>query len=479
MSKKTLNETNLAALGADRLASLLIEVSTGSAEIKRRLRLELSHNLGPEELARDVRKRLSSIRRSTSFVGWRKRKTLIKDLSTQAEMIIDKIAPEAPAPAFDLLWQFVEMAPSVYERVDDSRGDVGDVFRSARNALADIAPNAGQEPKGLARQVWDAVRDNGYGEFDGIISLLGPALGQDGLEHLKHLVAAYKDTPLERDDDNHAAVQFLRNLRSDGGDYAAEQKARLIRHTLQEIAEAQGDTNAYIAQYSPQDLSRPGIAAEVATLLLNEGQAQEALQILEAADRDGRGRDNADWDMAYIACLTALDRLEDAQTHRWSCFCDRLEPQYLRDYLKVLPDFEDIEAEEAARAHALTFDHLMTALKFFIAWPDLASAARLIETRAPELDGDFYHILTPAAESLRDRHPLAAVILWRSMIEFALHHGRSTRYGHAADHLMDCLAADMEITEYGPFEPHEVYLQGLRQRHERKSSFWARLPSRL
>ena len=52
MSKKTLNSENLAALGAERLAELLIEVSTASAEIKRRLRLEISHSLGSAELAR-------------------------------------------------------------------------------------------------------------------------------------------------------------------------------------------------------------------------------------------------------------------------------------------------------------------------------------------------------------------------------------------------------------------------------------------
>ncbi|MCX8224904.1 MAG: hypothetical protein OTI35_02430, partial [Sulfitobacter sp.] len=114
MSKKTLNKANLEALGADRLAALLIEVSTGSADIKRRLRLELSHNLGAEELARDVRKRLASIRRSKSFVGWRKRKAMVKDLNTQAEMITAKIAPDAPTEAFELLWQFTELAPSVF-----------------------------------------------------------------------------------------------------------------------------------------------------------------------------------------------------------------------------------------------------------------------------------------------------------------------------------------------------------------------------
>ena len=135
MSKKTLNHVNLSALGADRLADLLLEVSTGSADIKRRLRLELSHDLGAAELARDVQKRLVSLRRSKSFIGWRKRKALIKDLQTQVDMITGKIAPDEPTLAFDLLWQFIELAPSVYERVDDSRGEVGDVFRSALPAL--------------------------------------------------------------------------------------------------------------------------------------------------------------------------------------------------------------------------------------------------------------------------------------------------------------------------------------------------------
>ena len=43
MAKKTtLNAKNLEALGAERLAELLIEISTGSAAHKRRLRLELA-----------------------------------------------------------------------------------------------------------------------------------------------------------------------------------------------------------------------------------------------------------------------------------------------------------------------------------------------------------------------------------------------------------------------------------------------------
>ena len=80
MSKKNLNKANLADLGADRLADLLIEVSQGSSDIKRRLRLELSYKLGATELAHEVRKRLTSLRKSKSYVSWRKRSAPVKDL---------------------------------------------------------------------------------------------------------------------------------------------------------------------------------------------------------------------------------------------------------------------------------------------------------------------------------------------------------------------------------------------------------------
>ncbi len=55
---------NLEALGVERLAELLIEISTGNANHKRRLRMELVGNASGVELAREVRKRLGSIARA-------------------------------------------------------------------------------------------------------------------------------------------------------------------------------------------------------------------------------------------------------------------------------------------------------------------------------------------------------------------------------------------------------------------------------
>ena len=474
MSKKTLNKTNLEALGADRLAALLIEVSTGSADIKRRLRLELSHNLGVSELAHEVRKRLVSLRKATSYVGWRKRKALIKDLETQVAMIVDKIAVDDPTVAFDLLWQFIEIAPSIYERVDDSSGDVGDVFRGAGAQFADLAPRAQLDPEALADRVWSVIQDNGYGEWDRIIARLAPALGASGLAHLKAHVAAYAAEQAADDKADHDAILFLRQLRG-GSDYAAERKARFVKSCLQEIAQAAGDTGAYIAQFSDSDLERKDTSAEVALLLLGNDKAQDALALLLAADQTENTFGQAAWDDAYIASLVALGRIEDAQTHRWDCFCATLSMQHLRDYLQLLPDFEDVEAEDRAKAHVLAYSNFSTALLFCLEWPDLLTAAQLIETRADEVNGDHYGLLTPATDALRMRHPLAAVLLWRAMINYALDQGKATRYGHAADHLTDCATLDAEIADYGAFPSHAEYIQTLQTLHAQKSSFWAKL----
>ncbi|HTO80312.1 MAG TPA: hypothetical protein VMJ31_11115, partial [Methylocystis sp.] len=66
--KNALNAQNLEALGAKRLAELLIEISDGDAAAKRRLRLALAGAQSPAEAARAIRKRIAAISRSRAFV---------------------------------------------------------------------------------------------------------------------------------------------------------------------------------------------------------------------------------------------------------------------------------------------------------------------------------------------------------------------------------------------------------------------------
>ena len=93
--------------------------------------------------------------------------------------------------------------------------------------------------------------------------------------------------------------------------------------------------------------------------------------------------------------------------------------------------------------------------------------------RADELDGDHYEILTGTADALAGKYPLAATLVLRAMIDFSLRTGRSTRYRHAARHLLDCSGLASVIKDFGQFEPHDAYDNRLRRTHGRKSSFWS------
>jgi hypothetical protein len=69
--------------------------------------------------------------------------------------------------------------------------------------------------------------------------------------------------------------------------------------------------------------------------------------------------------------------------------------------------------------HALDF-RSFPALDFLRGWPDQARAARLVLTRVAEIDGNLYYLLDPAEQLIEGKHPLAATLLRRAMIEDTL-----------------------------------------------------------
>jgi hypothetical protein len=473
-SKKTLNTSNLEALGAERLAALLMEISQGNAAIKRRLRLELVGTESPAELSKEIRKRLAAIARSRSFVDWQNRKALVDDLEVQRRAIVQKVAKRFPSEALELMWRFLDLARSVFERSDDSSGTIAAVFHAALGDLGEIAQAARPDPKQLADQVFGALVQNDYGQYDDLIQVLRPALGPVGLEHLKQRMVALSAGPVRKPA---AQERQVIGWASRGPIYADEvaERSRVstVRLALQDIADAQGDVDAYVAQYEEGARKVPKIAAQIARRLLAAGRAEEAWQTVEAAELRQGGWPDFEWEDARIETLDALGRGDAAQTARWSCFKRALSARHLRDYLKRLPDFDDLEAEQRALDHAERHRGLLHAISFLVSWPALDRAARLVTGRARELDGDQYEILTPAAEALAAKYPLAATLLLRAMIDFSLTQSRSSRYGHAARHLRDCAGLASAISDYGAFVTHDAYVARLRRDHGRKTGFWS------
>jgi hypothetical protein len=108
-AKTAINAKNLEALGAARLAELLVEVSAGNATAKRRLRLELAAAKSPGDIAKEARKRLTTIGRSRSFVDWQAVRSLAGDLDLQRSTVMETLAKTDATEALDLLWRFMAL----------------------------------------------------------------------------------------------------------------------------------------------------------------------------------------------------------------------------------------------------------------------------------------------------------------------------------------------------------------------------------
>lgn len=436
--KSTLNAKNLEALGAAWLAELLITLSQGNAAAKRVLRLALPEQRGPTEIAKEVRKRLATISRSGSFLDGRQRDALLKDLDQQRRAIVGPIAEHEPALAVDLLWTFLELVEPVLERCDDSDGHVMPLFHQVTSDLGGVAARGKGNPEALADQVYGALIDNGFGQFD-------------------HLIAHLKE-----------ALRYRQP--------SDESRQLTVRLAMLDIADALEDAEAYLAEYRDHDpgaLSVPSFAADVAERLMAAGRADEALTLLDAADprETNRSAGLEEWLDARIGALERLDRGQEAQRLRWEHLERCLSIRHLCDYLQHLPDFED--AAEEARALGQVLDHpsFNRALRFLHQWPDRRRAAQLILRRLSELDGDCYELLGPVAESLEVEQPLAATLCLRAMIDFSLERARSTRYRHAARHLGTCRGLAPAIEDWGAMVDHRTYMARLRKEHGRKYGF--------
>ena len=474
MSKKTLNKQNLERLGKEKLAELVMELVQGSAALQRRARMELSAAQGPKEIAADVRKRLASLRRAKSWIDWRKQRALVKDLDGLLDMIENKIAPHDANEAFELSWMFLAVAPALYERTDDSNGAIGDVMSFAVRLIEKTAPEVQLDAEVLAERILDAVVAAGYGEFDGIIPATTPILGNVGLEHLKKITNAWAETPPQEHE--------LERYRSWGiGSTTPEEIVERNRKStssiiLADIADAQGDVDAYMARYSEEQLTYGTIAPDVARRLLDAGRVEEAMQIVlnsHEAEKGGSHRIfHNDLDAVYEECLEKLGQTDELKQHLWDTFTRTLMESVLRKYLKRLPDFDDIDAEERALDFAEQYPYLGTAISFLLKWPAPARAAKIIEARADELDGNSYYTMTEAADALEAEYPLAATLMRRSMIDDTLNGAKHKRYRYAAKHLAECATSDDAITDYGNFPSHEQFVATLKAVHSRKHGFW-------
>src|SRR5215510_6216357 len=183
-ARSKLTVESLTQLRAKRLAEILIEEASRNRPLKQAVHMALAAEPGPSQVSHQIRKRLAQLARSEAFVSSDKARELVSELERLKLAIVETVGGGNPKLPAELLWQLLDLHASVFERLDDSNGRVGFLFRSACQDIGPLLKRAKSKPDELARTVLRRITDNGYGIYDGIVIALNDALGHKGRNEL-------------------------------------------------------------------------------------------------------------------------------------------------------------------------------------------------------------------------------------------------------------------------------------------------------
>jgi len=409
---RALSAGTLEGLGARRLAELLMDAAQADPALARSLRLALAGTDGRGRLAAVAQMRL-----------------------------------------------LLSLGKGVFERSGDGSGILGEVFRQAGAELGRLwALLPARDPVALAGEVLALLDADGYGVTGRLLEAAGPALGPDGRADLRRRLQerlAALPPPRGRDD------------------FDGSHGRGVLSFWLGELADLEEDVDAFIAAAEAGGRVE-NLAGDIAARLISHGRAAEALAWLDRALGRHEGDEFVLADLR-IAALDAFGRKADAQALRWAAFERWLGAAHLRPYLRGLPDFDDVEAEDRATAHALAHPDRNLALSFLVGWPNLEAANRLVRGHGYDLDGRDYGRLRPAAEALAERYPAAATQLHRALAEDVLQRASSRQYQYAARDVRSCEGLAPVLPNEAGLETHDTFMARLRQEHPRKTGFWSLL----
>lgn len=471
--RATLTQETLVALGVDKLASLILEEAQHNAPFKRIVTAALAGAKGPDAVAAIIDRRLASLERARGFIDWEKRRAFTADLKATVTTIVDELGGADPKGAAERIVRFLTTATSVFARVDDSSGSVARIYEDAAARLPALAKHMASDDRQhlLARLVPLLLADD-HGLIEEAVYGTVPTLAAEDLTSFDRSL-------------NHALSTVAPG---DGArDWEQEARRNRIIKARQAIADTKGDVEIFM-KLEAQKPERTQDNLAIAERLLQAGRGAEALEWVRRPNRPGlRAMDREDLADAStgvgvlersrigleIRILSTLRDREAAQRLRWQTFQATFDADLLREYIAALPDFEDEETLDTAFAHVAAHPHRYRALHFFLTWPRLDLASKLVLDHVAGWDGRHYDALAPAAEALEHDHPVAATVLYRALIDDILARGRSQAYGHAARYFTKLASLAVEEAAVHGLADHSAYADALKKAHGRKSDFWA------
>jgi dsDNA-binding SOS-regulon protein len=449
----------LADIDAATLQDFILDLYLHYPQLSDRIEVLVIFN-DPDSLAKALGKRIQSLRRGRRFIDYRGSFDFSRELDALLADIESRLLATSPKYAFDLVDKFLATAESVLNRVDDSGGAVGEVYRQAVLLWLKAAKGWQDAKVDWPERIYQLYQQNDYGVLDPLLPNAQILLTQTQLKQLawryeSELRKALK-SPEQQDNFNYAALcsgvalgSIARALR----DPALYERSILIR--------------------SPQPNNL--LMKDICENFLQYQQPEAAMRYLNQAWESRFEHDR----------LLLLDKVymqtgdrQQLKQIRYQLFLIQQSHDSFKRYLETLDEEEKADAYDEAIENAEQGSNLLRSVELLLNLGQADRAQALLLSRHQELSECFYDDLLRLAKALEKAdYDLAATACYRALLLDILLKARSKAYGHGARYFKKLEALAGRIKAFKPLPEHYAFVQQLQSAHGRKESFWTRLQS--
>lgn len=438
---------NLVKLGADTLATALLDLANYSDDADAVVERLLA---SPKEAAKSFKKRLSSYKRRRHFISWGESGAYARELADLLKAL--EASESDPKAGVESVAAFFEADAKIFDKCDDSSGNVGDVFRFDAADLFVSFASCCEDKEWLLELVLALNRENGYGVRDVLFEKMSHFLPEELIRQAVDRLWDLAHSQTEKYEGKH----WL---------HAIDELSKQLKdpQLLEKVKRAESDGELSIASI-----------IDIAKLHFECGDLATALTWIKRVPLDksfmAHERDNL-----LIAIYQGQNNQKKLIETAWRVFRRDRSVDSLELLLRAVG--EDKRAsivEEEAKSILKAGEFDSGDAGFLIETGHVDDAETYIIAHAKQLNGDFYSSLLELAKAmLKHDRLVAASVLYRALLNSILARAKSKYYHHGISYLKKLDSLAPKVREWKEVDSHSLYLQNLRQKHKLKSSFWS------
>jgi hypothetical protein len=441
-----LKRTQLINLGAEQLADTLLELGDMNPAVSDAVKRLLAT---PDENIKRYKTKLASLKRSQKFISWHESGDFAQQLR---QLLMDlKKSVKEPCSGVELVGRFFEADASIFNRCDDSNGEIGEVFRYSATDLFISFASRCENKHFIADLVIQLNEDDGYGVRDSLFEHAGEYLPESILRTMI--------------DGLWTRAQLASNNYQIGSWHRA----------IQMLAKQLGD--APLFEKARLENTPPSAATwfDIARVYLECGEPDIALiKLQQIAETEGfmlRERQQL-----LLEIYRQLGNIEAQTTIAWQIFNAHHDQTTLTQLLDCIgQEHRDTVINEVL--NSITQDPLLSYddAAFLLEVERFDELDCYLLQRIEQLNGNLYFKLLPLTEALEKRGKLLiSSLIYRILVDYILARALSKYYHHGMKYLKKLDQLAPLVTDWQTWSTHKTYLKSLQELHKRKSAFWSK-----